>query len=219
MTRAIIFDVDGTLVDTVDYHARAWQEALEHFGHKVSFTEVREQIGKGGDQLLPMFLSVQEFNQSGKEIENYRSDLYKRKYLPHARAFPKVRELFQKIQASGQSIGLGSSCKRDELAVYKKLAKIDDLPTVDTSSDDVDKSKPHPDIFDMALRRLNVTAAEAITVGDSPYDAIAASKIGLRAIGLLCGGFPENWLRTAGYIAIFRDPADFLENYDRSPAR
>jgi HAD superfamily hydrolase (TIGR01549 family) len=182
MTRAIIFDVDGTLVDTVDYHARAWQEALEHFGHKVSFTEVRDQIGKGGDQLLPMFLPVQEFNQSGKEIENYRSDLYKWKYLPHARAFPKVRELFQ---ASRQSIGLGSSCKRDELAVYKKLAKIDDLPTVDTSGDDVDKSKPHPDIFDMALRRLNATAAEAITVGDSPYDAIAANKIGLRAIGPL----------------------------------
>jgi phosphoglycolate phosphatase-like HAD superfamily hydrolase len=217
MIKAVIFDVDGTLVDTVDLHAQTWREALERFGRPVPFNKVREQIGKGDDQLLPAFLSDEELTKYSKEIEKYRGDLYRRKYLPQARAFPKVRELFQKAYASERSIALGCSCKGDEVDSYGRLARIDDLPTIDISGDDVDKSKPNPEIFEIALRRLNCTSSEAIVVGDSPYDAIAASKINLPAIGFLAGGFPENWLKTSGSIAIFQDPADLLENYERSP--
>ena len=146
MIKAVIFDVDGTLVDTVDLHAQAWQEALQRFGHAVSFIKVREQIGKGGDQLLPVFLRPGAC-QTRKQIEEFRSKLYNQKYLPRARAFPKVRELFQKMSASGKSIALGSSCKQDELDIYKRLAQIEDLSTVDASGDDVDSSGAEPRNF------------------------------------------------------------------------
>jgi HAD superfamily hydrolase (TIGR01509 family) len=216
LIKAIIFDIDGTLVDSVDLHARAWQETFSHFGHEVAFEDVRSQIGKGGDQLMPVFLSKEEIEQRGGEIEDFRSALFKKKYLPQVHGFPATRELLQRIKRNGQEIALASSAKGDELATYKKIARIDDLIDKETSSDDADRSKPHPDIFEAALDRLDLNAGEAIVVGDSPYDAQAAGKIGLRTIGVLCGGFPEQVLRAAGCAAIYRDPADLLTRLDQS---
>jgi HAD superfamily hydrolase (TIGR01549 family) len=219
MKKAVIFDIDGTLLDSVDLHAQAWQEALKHFGHDLPIENVRQQIGKGGDQLLSVFLSPEELKKSGEAIEKYRSELFKKKYLPEVRPFPKVRELFEHINGFGQIIALASSCKRDELKVYKKIANIEDLVGVEVTGDDVEKSKPHPDIFQTVLDRLApITVHDAIAVGDSPYDAQAAGKIGLDTIGMLCGGFPEAELYEAGCIAIYNDPADLLEHYESSPA-
>ena len=218
MIKAVIFDIDGTLVDSVDLHAKAWQEAFKKFGRDIPYEKVRSQIGKGGDQLMPVFFSDNELQEFGKEMEEYRSHLYKMKYLPRVRAFPKVRELFERILADGKQIALASSAKEDELATYKKLAKIDDLIAEETSADDVEKSKPHPDIFADAISKLKgVDAQQCIVVGDSPYDAEAARKIHVQTIGVLCGGFPVNELRFAGCIFISRDPADLLDNYDLSP--
>ncbi|MBV9862330.1 MAG: HAD family hydrolase [Alphaproteobacteria bacterium] len=217
MIEAVVFDIDGTLVDSVDLHARAWQEAFARFGHRVGYGEVRSQIGKGGDQLMPVFLSQDEIDHRGEEIETWRSDLFKRRYLPRVQAFPEVRELFERVRRNGQRIALASSAKGDELAIYKKIAGIEDLVDDETSSDDAEKSKPHPDIFEAALERLGVAPERAVAVGDSPYDAEAAGKIGLRTIGVLCGGFPEADLRAAGCIAIYRDPADLLLRFDASP--
>src|SRR2546421_12732086 len=121
MIRAIIFDIDGTLVDSVDLHARAWAAAFEHFGKKIPFEEVHHQIGKGGDQLMPVFFSKEELDEFGEELEKYRGDLYKREYLPRARPFPQVRELFERIRDDGKRIALASSAKEEELKVYKKL--------------------------------------------------------------------------------------------------
>lgn len=98
MTKAVVFDVDGTIVDSVDLHAEAWQEAFKKFGKEVDLEAVRRQIGKGADQLLPVFFSPVELAQFGKELEEYRSNLYKKEYLPHVKAFPKVRELFERIR-------------------------------------------------------------------------------------------------------------------------
>jgi HAD superfamily hydrolase (TIGR01509 family) len=219
MIKTVIFDVDGTLVDTVDLHARAWQEAFRHFGHDIGFEKIRSQIGKGGDQLMPVFLSRAEVDRRGKEIEKFRNDLFKRKYFSQARAFPRVRELFQHIRERGQTIALASSCKGDELEDYKKLAHVEDLVDAATTSDDADKSKPHPDIFQAVMKRLpGISPSEALAVGDTPYDAEAAGKTGLGTIGVLGGGFSRGELLAAGCIAIYRDPADLLENYDRSPA-
>jgi hypothetical protein len=113
LIKAVIFDIDGTLVDSVDLHAKAWQEAFAHFGHEVAFEEVRSQIGKGGDQLMPVFLSKKEIDRRGPEIEEYRSDLFKERYLPQVRAFPVVRALIKRIILNGQRIALGSSAKGD----------------------------------------------------------------------------------------------------------
>src|SRR4051794_38873089 len=121
MIRAAIFDVDGTLIDSVDAHARAWQLALEHFGHNEPFEKVRHQIGKGGDQLMPVFLSKQELEEKGEALEKYREDLFKRDFMPHLRPFPQVRELFENLRANGVKAVLASSAKGDELDYYKKL--------------------------------------------------------------------------------------------------
>jgi HAD superfamily hydrolase (TIGR01509 family) len=211
MIKAVIFDIDGTLVDSVDLHAECWREALAHFGVDVPFERVRSQIGKGGDQLLPMFLSAEQLATLGEKIERYRSERFKRDYLPNIRPFPKVRELFQRIKGEGVRIALASSAKGDEVGHYKRIANIEDLIDAEVSGDDVAHSKPCPDIYQVALSRLNpLTAAEVLAVGDSPYDAEAAKKVGIKTIGVLCGGFPERDLRLAGCIAIYRDPADLL---------
>ena len=147
MKRAVIFDVDGTLVDSVALHAKAWQDAFRHFGKDVAFDEVRSQIGKGGDQLMPVFLSKDEIESKGKEIEKYRGDLFKREYLSQVKGFPKVPELFKRLKADGQQVALASSAKGDELTTYKRIAGIEDLVETETSSDDADQSKPEPGYF------------------------------------------------------------------------
>jgi HAD superfamily hydrolase (TIGR01549 family) len=212
----VIFDVDGTLVDSVDQHAAAWQRTFAHFGYDVDFAAVRWQIGKGGDQLMPVFLPKEDIERRGKEIEEYRLELFKREYLPDVRGFPKVRELFERILGEGKRIALASSAKGDELNAYKRAANIADLVHQETSADDAKRSKPHPDIFEAALARLKLPPQHGVVVGDSPYDAEAAGKAGLKTIGVLCGGFPEAALRKAGAAQIFRDPADLLANFDRS---
>ena len=218
MIKAVIFDVDGTLVDSVDLHARAWQEAFEHFGKRFDYERVRYQIGKGGDQLMPVFLSEDELDEFGEELEEYRGELFKRDYLPRVKGFPAVRELFERVGREGLQIALASSARADELKSYKRIADIEDLTGEETSADDAEKSKPHPDIFEAALSRLEgVSPAEAVVVGDTPYDAEAAGKAGLKTVGLLCGGFPEDYLRAAGCVRIYRDPADLLANYEESP--
>ena len=217
MPRSVIFDIDGTLIDSVDAHAKAWQSAFAEFGHNIPFDRLRAQIGKGGDQLLPVFLSNEELERIGQQLDDFRNRHFKRDYLPGLRAFPGVQQLFERCARAGLRIALASSAKGDELETYKRKAGIEDLVAAETSSDDAERSKPHPDIFEAALERLEMPAAEAIVVGDSPYDAEAAGKLRLRTIGLRCGGFPETDLLAAGCMAIYDGPLDLCEQFDASP--
>ena len=138
--------------------------------------------------------------------------------MPKTTAFPQVRELVEHIQSEGKRVVLASSSKQDELEHFKKVTNIADLLEGETSADDAEKSKPEPDIFVAAMKEAgNPEPTEAIVVGDTPYDAIAAGKIKLNTIGLLCGGFAEESLREAGCIAIYKDPADLLARYEESP--
>ena len=215
---AVIFDVDGTLIDSVDAHARAWQEALADFGYHVRFEDVRAQIGKGGDQLMPVFVPRDQLDRVADDLERHRSELFKRRYLLGLQPFPGARELIARVLASGRRVALASSAKADEVDVYKRIARIDDLIANETSADDAERSKPHPDIFQAALARLGgVDPSDAIVVGDTPYDAEAAGKAGLPIVGVLCGGFPEADLRAAGCEAIYQGPADLLARFDDSP--
>nr|WP_294553280.1 HAD family phosphatase [uncultured Rhodopila sp.] len=214
MPQAIIFDVDGTLVDSVDLHARSWQDAFRDFGHDIDAQAIRGHIGKGRDQLMPVFLSKDDLDRQGEAIAAHRSALFKERYLPLVTAFPGVRDLFQRLRQDRRTIALASSAKDDELHIYKRIAGIEDLTDAQTSSEDAERSKPHPDIFHAVLTRLNgIDPRAAIVVGDTPYDAEAAGKAGLRTIGVLCGGFAEKDLREAGCVAIYQDPADMLRRY------
>lgn len=218
MLKAVIFDVDGTLVDSVDIHAQAWVDAFREFGHNIEFDAIRGQIGKGGDQLMPVFLSKEEIEDRGEELNERRGKILKERYLSKIKPFADVRALFERIKADGTLIVLASSAKGDELETYKKIADIEGLTDGETSSDDAEKSKPEPDIFEAAMSKLEgITPNEVIVIGDTPYDAEAAMKAGLRTIGVLCGGFPEESLREARCIAIYKGPTDLLTHYDRSP--
>ncbi|WP_375408271.1 HAD family hydrolase [uncultured Methylobacterium sp.] len=218
MPKAVIFDVDGTLIDSNGQHALAWQDAFRDFGHAIDLAEIRAQIGKGGDQLLPVFLSHDEIAARGEALESHRAGILKERYLPQIVGFPKVRELMQRLLADGRRIALASSAKGDELQRYKAIAGIEDLIGTETSSDDADRSKPYPDIFQAALDRLgSPPPRDVVVVGDTPYDAQGAAKAGLRTIGLTCGGWGEDDLAAAGCMAVYRDAADLLARYEDSP--
>ena len=129
LVKNVIFDVDGTLVDSVDEHAEAWRRAFIEFGRDVPFAHVRSQIGKGADQLLPVFFTDDELEKFGKELEDYRSALFKREFLPKLRPFARVRELFLRLRQEGMRVVLASSAKEDELERYMRLCHIDGLTT------------------------------------------------------------------------------------------
>ena len=217
MARAVLFDIDGTLVDSVDLHARAWVEALEKFGKKVRYDEVRSQIGKGGDQLLPEFLSDDEMERFGEDVAEYRAGLYEREYLPLVKVFPGTQDLLARLKQGGTAIALASSCKRTELGYYLRMVGGAAYVDAATTADDTDRSKPFPDVFEVCLDRLGFDAAEAVAVGDSPFDVEAARRAGLVTVGVLSGGFPERALEAAGCTALYRDVAELLERLATSP--
>ncbi|MDY7227734.1 HAD family hydrolase [Hyalangium rubrum] len=218
MVQNVIFDVDGTLVDSVDEHAEAWRRAFLEFGRDVPFSHVRSQIGKGADQLIPVFFNDEELERFGKDLDEYRSKLFLKDFLPKVRAFPKVRELFQRLRKDGVRVALASSAKGEELKHYIQLCRIEGLFEEATSKDDAEKSKPHPDIFAAALERLGRPDVSATcVVGDTPYDALAAGKLSVPTVGLLCGGFPADDLRAAGCRVLMKDPAELLARYEASP--
>ena len=228
MIEAVIFDIDGTLVDTVDFHAQSWDRTFQHFGHQIPYEQIRAQIGKGSDKLMPVFFSLEELNESddgqsstfGERMRDYRRELYKREYHSRIKAFPQVRELFKRIKADGKRVALASSATKDDVATYKQIMDVEDLIDAATTTSEVESSKPEPDVFFVTLDKLGgIAPNNVIVVGDTPYDAEAAGKANLRTIGVLSGGFPEENLRQAGCIAIYQNIADLLAHYDKSPLK
>lgn len=217
MIGAVLFDVDGTLIDSNDLHASAWREAFLQFGFDIPLEDIRQQIGKGGDNLIPALLPKEEADRLHEEIDTYRSDLFKRDYLPRVVPFPCVRELFERIVSDGKKIVLASSAKGAEVDFHLNLIGAADLVTATTSADDVEHSKPCPDIFAAAMEKVRPFGPnELVVVGDSPFDVQAAKKLGLGVIGLRSGGFPDDVLRQAGAEELFDGPEDLLRNYELS---
>ena len=215
MTGAVLFDVDGTLIDSNDLHVTAWREAFLHFGHDVPADVIHGQIGKGGDNLIPTLLPGLSDEQH-QALEDYRSELFKTDYLPRVVPFPGVRSLFERIVADGKTIVLASSAKGAEVDYHRNVIGAGDLVTATTSADDVEHSKPCPDIFAAALAKVNGTPGQAVVVGDSPFDVEAAKKLGLRVIGFRSGGFPDDVLLQAGADALYDGVEDLLRGFDAS---
>jgi HAD superfamily hydrolase (TIGR01509 family) len=218
MPQAAIFDVDGTLVDTNELHVAAWREVFLRYGKDVDKDALRAQMGKGGDQLMPVFWPQDDLAKFGEEMQALRVEIFMRDYLPRSRPFPAVRQLFERIRRDGMRIALASSAKQPELQHHLESLGIADLVEGATSADDAEHSKPAPDIFQAALRRLpGVVASQAVVIGDSPYDAHAARRAGMHCIGVLTGGFSGRELLQAGAIAVYEDIADLARQYDESP--
>jgi len=219
MIKAVLCDIDGTLVESNWLHAAAWRDAFRGIDVEVELEEVRRQIGKGGDELIPVFVPWWRRRAVEEPLKSYRSFLFKTDYMAQVKPFPKVRELFLRLKEAGIRCALASSAKREELEYYAKLTQIDDLIEEASSADDVERSKPHPDIFEGALKKLGLSAKEVLALGDTPYDAEAAGKAGIWTIGVTTGGWSVKELREAGCIEVYRDVAELLENFDRSSLR
>jgi len=214
MPAAVILDVDGTLIDSNDAHARAWGDAFREAGITVDLDDVRRAIGMGGDKLLPAVAGLDEESEPGATISKRRGEIFKQRYLPGIAAFPRVRELAQRLKQDGYVLTVASSANEKDLKPLLERAGVADLIDAKTSSDDADRSKPDPDIVKAALKEVRGDASESVMLGDTPYDIEAARRAGVTIVALQSGGWRPAEL--SGAIEVYRDPEDLLERYDAS---
>ena len=212
--RAVLIDVDGTLIDSNDAHAHSWVDAGREHGFTFGFADVRRMIGMGGDKVLPELTGLSEDSTAGRQFMERRKSIFRSKYLPALRPFPRVRELLERMRADGLELVVASSAGADELDALLRQAGVSDLLAGRTSSDDAEESKPAPDIVEAALEQCGRRSDEAVMLGDTPYDVQAAGRAGVRVIALRCGGWEDQALANANEI--FDDAADLLEHYNAS---
>lgn len=215
MPSTVLLDIDGTLVDSNDAHARAWVEALREFGFDVPFERVRPLIGKGGDKLIPEVAGISGTEGKGKEMSEWRTRRFLEHHAPALRPFPQVRALLERMRDDGHQLVVATSANEDEFAALMKVAGIEDLLAEQTTKDDADRSKPDPDIIHAALRRGGAEPANTLMLGDTPYDVEAATRADVGVVAVRCGGWDEAGL--IGACAIYDDPAALLAAYDDSP--
>lgn len=215
--KAIFFDIDGTLVDSNDAHVLAWQEAFAEIGAHFDRQTLHDQIGKGTDMLVPTLLP--DLDGAGqKRLGERHGALFKAKYFAGVKAFPRARDLLARAHGSGQRVVLASSATKAELDHYIDLLSVADFVAATTSSDEVQKTKPAPDIFATALAKLpGIAADEVVVVGDTPYDVDAARRCGIATVAVRSGKFSDKMLHDAGAVAIYDDVAALLADYDNSP--
>ncbi len=216
MAQVLLTDVDGTLVDSNMFHADSWRRVFEHFGIQIGMDEAWRQIGKGGDQVIPMFVPEADRERLEKPLKEMRQKMFHDEYMPRVIAFPQAHDLLVRVKQQGMRIALATSSEKEDLGTYNKIVGMEDLLDQAATSADAESSKPAPDIFEAALKKLGVRPQEAIGLGDTPYDAESAGKLGIRTIGLTCGGWKESDLRDAGCIEVYRSPADLLARFEES---
>jgi HAD superfamily hydrolase (TIGR01509 family) len=218
MVRAAIFDVDGTLLDSNELHVQAWRRAFQDFGIEVGLPALRDQMGNGGDRLVEALCSADQVAKLSNSLIERHVEIFARDYWEKVRPFPGVRELLERLQSDGVRIALASSAQEWERDRHVDLLGIADLLDACTTGEAADDTKPAPDIFQAALAGLDgIAPHEAVVVGDSPYDAMAAQKAGMQALGLLSGGFSKRRLWQAGARVVFRDVAEVLAVYGATP--
>ncbi|WP_457355287.1 YhjD/YihY/BrkB family envelope integrity protein [Sphingomonas sp. UYP23] len=214
--KAVFFDIDGTLVDSNDLHVAAWDEAFREYGYAVEPAAIREQIGKGGDLLVPALLP-EATDDTIETLSDRQGEIFKSTYIDGVEPFADADRLLRHVHGLGQKVVLASSADKKEVAHYISLMKIGRVVDATTSIDDVETSKPAGDIFGVALDNVApLSADQVIVVGDTPYDVEAAAKCGIRAIALRSGGFDDAVLIGAGAIALYDDAADLLARYANS---
>lgn len=214
--RAILFDVDGTLIDSNDAHARAWHDAFSEAGYAVPIDSVRPLIGMGADTLVPALVpGLCADEGTGHTIGERRKTLFRDRYLPGLLPTRGARELIAALKERGFTVGIATSAQSDELHALLKAAQVDDLIDLAADAGDARAGKPDPNIVDAALAKAGVAPRNALLIGDTPYDVEAAKRAGMAAIALRCGGSSDETLR--GAVAIYDDPAQLLESLESSP--
>ena len=214
---AVCFDIDGTLVDSNEFHVMAWDEAIKDCGRWSAREAIREQIGKGADMLLPSLFG--DLGQSEAiAIAKRHRDIFGTRFLKQVEPFKHAADLISLLHDKGKRVVLASSADSSEVDYYVQLLEIGSLLSGTTSADDVKHSKPAGDIFSSALGKLfPISADDVLAVGDTPYDIIAASQCGIRTIALRSGGFPDSTLSEAGAFAIYGSVNQLFQEFSRSP--
>lgn len=215
--KAILFDIDGTLVDSNDLHVLAWEEAFGGIGEVFDRRIIHDQIGKGADMLVPALLPGLDA-AARQRLGDAHGAIFKARFLNAVKPFRHARDLLAHAHGLGQRVVLASSASVAELDHYLGLLDARDLVSATTSSEDVANTKPAPDIFATATGKLGgIEAGEIIVVGDTPYDIEAAARCGIAAVAVRSGNFPDAVLRGAGAVALYDDAADLLAHYAESP--
>ncbi len=215
MTQAVLFDVDGTLIDSNDAHARAWVAALAEAGHPVPFERVRPLIGMGGDRMLPELVpGLRDDTEPGKSIMQRRLAIFKQRELPHIAPFPGARELLETVRARRARVVVATSAKKGELDDLLARGDLGPLVDVASTSDDAGSSKPAPDVIEAALKKARVGAREAVMVGDTQYDVESARRAHVPCVALRCGG---NAPTLGAADAIYDGPRELVGALDRAP--
>ncbi len=213
--KAVLFDVDGTLVDTTYLHAVTWWEAFEQAGHGIAMDRIHRAIGMGSDQLLEALLPADRDKAADDGIRAAHSALYS-VYWSRLRPAPGANDLLRACHDHGQRVVLASSADPGEFAVLRAALDAEDAIDEATSAGDVDRSKPAPDLVQVALRKAGTPAGEAVFLGDSVWDVQACQRAGVRCIGVRSGGISEQELTEAGAIRVYANPAELLEHFPAS---
>ena len=210
----MIFDIDGTLVDSNDAHAHSWVDTFTEAGYDVRFSVVRPLIGMGGDKLLPKTIGIRHDSKEGKKLTARRSEIFRERYLPHLRALDGSRALVKRVRADGLKPVIATSAKDEELQGLLKAAEVADLIEEKATASDAKRSKPDPDIVHAAIAEAEIEAADLVMIGDTPYDVEAALRAGVRIIGFRSGGWKDEDL--TGTVEIYDGPAHLLADYELS---
>jgi HAD superfamily hydrolase (TIGR01549 family) len=214
VVRGVLLDVDGTLIDSNDAHAKAWEDTFREFGYAIPADVVRPLVGMGGDKLLPRLTGLDHEGEVAQRMSARRSEVFKTMYLPALRAFPGAHDLLARFKGAKLQLVIATSAQRDELAALLEQAGLEEIVEQQTTSSDADHSKPDPDIIRAALEKGGLDADEAVMLGDTPYDVEAASRAGVPAVALRSGGWPDRQLD--GALEIYDDVAHLAREFERS---
>ena len=216
MPAAAILDIDGTLVDTNYQHALSWYMAFRQHGVTLPVWRIHRHIGMGGDQLVGAVAGAEVEERAGDSIRSAEAALYLAS-IQSTSPLEGARELIRDLKEQGREVMLASSAKAQEVEHYLELLDVRELVDGWTTSADVERTKPEPDLVRAALDRLETD--DAVMVGDTPWDVQAAEKAGVPTIAVLTGGFSEQELREAGAVAVFTSIVDLRREMASTPLR
>jgi HAD superfamily hydrolase (TIGR01509 family) len=212
---AVLFDVDGTLVDSNYLHVHAWSRAFHEAGVEAEAWRIHRSIGMDGSRLVDA-LSGNADDDTKKRLKDLHSRFYS-ELSPLLRPLPGGREVLDRVASMGLQVVLATSAPEDELSLLRAVLDRDNVVSAVTSSADVERAKPDPGIVEVALHRAGVSAERAVFVGDSVWDAEASVRAGVPIIGLLSGGISREELTSAGALVVFKDPRDLVDHIDATP--
>ena len=217
MLEGVIFDIDGTLVDSNDAHAQSWVDTFAEAGYDVPFDVVRPLIGMGADKLLPKTIGVKHESEEGKKLIKRRSGIFRKKYLPTLRPLEGSRALVLRVRSDGLKAIVATSAKDEELKGLLEAAEVADLMEEKATASDAKRSKPDPDIVEAAIEESGISPRNLVMIGDTPYDIEAATRAKVRTIAFRSGGWSDADLH--GAVEVYDGPADLLARYDSSLLR